>query len=282
MKRKIKPTPARSPALSPNPEPQPKPYVPTEHERAAAERVTDRTKRHPPSPRFKVDYSGSDAKVTGDHPDPACNFILLTDAMGTGNVRFAEGLLHQIVNLSRSGKELKASELNFLLATIQEIRPRDPTEALLATQMAAIHNATIVAARRLNHTETIDQQDSCSNMLNKLARTFATQVEALKKYRATGEQSIRVQHVTVNDGGQAIVNTAQTGGGRTIENTNQSHAPSRLDECGPALLGHEQALPMPLPSTCCEGAVGVSDARSTSGGANWEGQRRVAARLDDE
>jgi hypothetical protein len=46
--------------------------------------------------------------------------------------------------------------------------------------MAAIHNATIVAARRLTRTETIPQQDSASNMLNKLTRTFAAQVEALR------------------------------------------------------------------------------------------------------
>ena len=50
-------------------------------------------------------------------------------------------------------------------------------------------------------------------MLNKLARTFASQVEALKKYRPAGEQTIKVQHVTVNDGGQAVVGTVTTGGG---------------------------------------------------------------------
>jgi len=44
--------------------------------------------------------------------------------------------------------------------------------------MAAIHNATLDAARRLRHVESIPQQDSASNMLNKLARTFAAQVDA--------------------------------------------------------------------------------------------------------
>ena len=50
-------------------------------------------------------------------------------------------------------------------------------------------------------------------MLNKLGRTFAAQVEALKKYRSSGEQNIKVQHVTVNEGGQAIVGNVQAGGG---------------------------------------------------------------------
>jgi hypothetical protein len=36
---------------------------------------------------------------------------------------------------------------------------------------------------------------------NKLARTFAAQLEALKRYRTGGEQKVTVEHVTVNEGG---------------------------------------------------------------------------------
>ena len=46
-----------------------------------------------------------------------------------------------------------------------------------------------------------------------MARTFAAQTEALKSYRIGGEQKITVQHVTVNDGGQAVGGTVTTGGG---------------------------------------------------------------------
>ena len=83
---------------------------------------------------------------------------------------------------------------------------------MLATQMAAIHNATMKAARALRGSDTIPQQDSNGNLVNKLARTFATQVEALKRYRSKGEQKVVVEHVTVNEGGQAIVGTVDTGG----------------------------------------------------------------------
>ena len=47
---------------------------------------------------------------------------------------------------------------------------------------------------------------------NKLARTFAAQVEALKRYRSGGEQTVRIEYVTVNDGGQAIVGNVTHGG----------------------------------------------------------------------
>ena len=154
-----------------------------------------------------------------------------------------------------------------MLAVVAGINPRDETEALLAAQMAAIHNATMVAARRLNHIETIPQQDSASTMLNKLARTFASQVEALKKYRSAGEQTIKVQHVTVNDGGQAIVGNVNQGGGGIGKNGGQPHEPCAADECGPALLGHEQALPAPMPSAGGAGLEGVPVPRRAGRGA---------------
>ena len=79
--------------------------------------------------------------------------------------------------------------------------------------MAAIHSATMTFARCLNHVETIQQQDSAERALNKLARTFASQVEALKRYRTGGEQRVTVQHVSVNDNAQAIVGNVSTGDG---------------------------------------------------------------------
>jgi hypothetical protein len=41
--------------------------------------------------------------------------------------------------------------------------------------------------------------------MNKFARTYIMQMDALKRYRSKGEQKVTVQHVTVSDGGQAIV-----------------------------------------------------------------------------
>jgi hypothetical protein len=41
---------------------------------------------------------------------------------------------------------------------------------------------------------------------------FAAQIEALKRYRSRAEQTVRVEHVTVNEGGQAIVGNVSTGG----------------------------------------------------------------------
>jgi len=92
------------------------------------------------------------------------------------------------------------------------MNPEDAAETLLLAQMAAIHQATMMMARRLNHVENIPQQDAAERALNKLGRTFAAQMDTLKRYRTKGQQTVRVERVTVNEGGQAIVGDVQHGG----------------------------------------------------------------------
>ena len=244
-------------AADPNP-----PYTPTDRERLAIERVEKRWASTAPAPTFSVGSPAANVvNISADHPDaPTCH-MLLADTLGTGDHEFANGLLTQLADVARSGKAVTKRELDFMLALVHGINPKDETEALLAAQMAAVHNATMMAARRLNFIQTIPQQDSASTMLNKLARTFAAQVEALKKYRSAGEQTIKVQHVTVNDGGQAIVGDVSQGGGGTEKNGGQPHEPCAADECGPALLGHEQALPFEMPSASSARLDGVPVSR---------------------
>lgn len=255
---------AASPTIS-------KPYEATPHERAAAQRLLDHRAQHAPAPKCKVTVAKGRTLIEFDHPDQAAAFSLLTNAFSTGDTYFAEGLLSQLANVARTGKDLTTVELNTMIATVHAIGPRDPTEALLAAQMAAIHQATMVAARRLNHTEMLAQQDSCSGMLNKLARTFAAQVEALKRYRSTGEQNVRVthQHVSVT-ANQAAVGVNQGGGG-SDEKPRQSHAPSASSQSGAALLSHEQAQSMPMQSPGGEGAARVPHARGEGGRTQGQG-----------
>ena len=99
-----------------------------------------------------------------------------------------------------------------MASIVRGIEPQDQIEAMLASQMAAVHLATMTFARRLAHVDNIPQQDSAERAFNKLARTFAAQVEALKKYRTGGQQHVTVKHVTVNEGGQAIVGNVSHGG----------------------------------------------------------------------
>jgi hypothetical protein len=134
------------------------------------------------------------------------------DALGTRDPDFLEGFLMQLVDAGSKGRKVDGRTLNFMLSVVKGIAPKDQVEALLAAQMAVVHMATMTFALRLRHVKTIPQQDSAERAFNKLARTFAAQIEALKRYRSRGDQTVRVEHVTVNEGGQAIVGNVTHGG----------------------------------------------------------------------
>ena len=147
-------------------------------------------------------------------------------ACGTADLDFFDGLTLQLVNASK-GQGSTEKTVNFMLSVIKGIEPRDQIEAMLGAQMAAVHMASMTFARRLAHVDTITQQDSASNAFNKLTRTFASQVEALKRYRSGGEQKMTVQHVHVAEGGQAIVGNVSApaeGVGCAEKLENQPHA----------------------------------------------------------
>jgi hypothetical protein len=204
----------------PNKQPKPmkdlvKPYEPTPYERRTLVAFHAREKERPPAPRMKVTNEKGVMTLAPDHAEPSIAHVHLLEALGTRDFDFLDGLLKQLCNVGSKGKTVDEDGLNFMLAVIKGIEPRDQVEAMLAAQMAATHNATMTFARRLNHVDTLAQQDGAERAYNKLARTFVSQVEALKRYRSAGEQTVRVEHVTVNEGGQAIVgNVAHGGRGR--------------------------------------------------------------------
>ena len=115
---------------------------------------------------------------------------------------------------SSHGRRVDEEASNFALGFVDAMDPKDPAEALLLTQMAATHQATIMLARRLNHVENIPQQDAAERALNKLARTYTAQMDTLKRYRSKGQQTVRVERVNVESGGQAIVGNVSKGGAR--------------------------------------------------------------------
>jgi hypothetical protein len=196
------------------------PYEPKPRERAAVDAWRDRHRTRAPSPSLKIEQKRGKATIGFDHPDPATGSILLMQAIGAASVDFLNPFISQLVNAGSKGREADPEGSNFMLAVVKAIEPKDEIEAMLAAQMAAVHMATMTFARRLNHVDTIPQQDSAERAFNKLARTFTTQIEALKRYRTGGEQRVTVQHVNVNEGGQAIVGsvTHAPGGQKPIKN----------------------------------------------------------------
>jgi hypothetical protein len=212
-----------------------KPYEPTPSEIKAIKTQVARRRERKSAPRMKVTNAEDQIQIENDHPEPALGNILLMETCGTTDQDFLDGILSQLANVGRQGRTVNERDLNFMLAVVKGIEPRDQVEAMLAAQMAAVHNATMTFAHRLANVDNIPQQDSAERAFNKLARTFAAQVSALKEYRSKGEQKMTVQHVNVGDGGQAVIGTINSPGRAVDEKTGEQ----------PHALGYAQGAQMP-------------------------------------
>ena len=129
----------------------------------------------------------------------------LMHSFGTTDGDFLGGLIHQVGNAGSAGQYPDELGVRYMLAFIRSRQPRDEIEAALLAQTAATHVAVMRYANRLAHAESLQEQDSAERSYNKLTRTFVAQVQALQRYRDVSSQNVIVQHVSVGDGGQAIV-----------------------------------------------------------------------------
>jgi hypothetical protein len=79
---------------------------------------------------------------------------------------------------------------------------------MIAAQLIATHNATMECYRRAMIAEqTLEGRRENLNQANKLARTYATLIEALNRHRGKGQQKVTVEHVQT----AAPVDSAQVG-----------------------------------------------------------------------
>ncbi|HET7021289.1 MAG TPA: hypothetical protein VFI58_11285 [Xanthobacteraceae bacterium] len=200
------------------------------------------------APRLKVLNEKQGVRISPDHPNQSAGQMLLMDALGTADPDFYQGILHQLVSAGSQGAQIDERALNFMLSVVKGVQPRDQIEAMLAAQMASVHTASMKMAQRLGQVENIPQQDSAERAFNKLTRTFVSQMEALKRYRTGGEQKVTVQHVSVSEGGQAIVgNVTQTQ--RETARAKAANSPPALpnaQEPPMPILGERATAPVPL------------------------------------
>jgi len=115
--------------------------------------------------------------------------------------------------------------------------------------------ATMMIAGRLANVEHIEQHDSAERALNKLYRTFTTQMEALKRYRTGGEQKVTVQHVSVAEGGQAIVGN--------VTQAQRENVPGKAAASPPLALSNSNVVPMPTIDESKERALVAGRPKST-------------------
>jgi hypothetical protein len=96
--------------------------------------------------------------------------------------------------------------INAALAMVEAAAPKDEIEGALAVQMACTHTAAMAVLAKLEGAFTSEQRVvAFGSAAARLMRAFANQVEVLRRLRGGGQQFVRVEHVHVNDGGQAVI-----------------------------------------------------------------------------
>jgi hypothetical protein len=172
-----------------------------------------------------------------DHCDEEGHRYRLADTFGTRSLEFVRSMLnglriatadHLLDYDSNPGRPNQVA-MNAALAVISGVQPKDEIEAMLAAHMALTNIALLDLFARTrgsiaNHKyegDGIKRLDVLGNLTNKFMRTYTMQVEALTRKRRKGEQNIRVEHVHVYAGGQAIVGNVSHRGGRGYRKNEQ-------------------------------------------------------------
>jgi hypothetical protein len=250
---------------------------PSEAERTRMVDAYRRSRDRPKPVRVKVDgIEDKLCRVGPDHDDDRGWLIRLTDALGTSSEDFALGQLSALLNAAKieATSEQQTATINGMLAMVAGVQPRNEIEGMLAVQMAATHVQALALLERAKRAQHLPQFEANGNMAVKLLRTFTAQTEGLAKLRRGGSQTVRVEHVHVHAGGQAIVGNVSTpgGGGGAGRNGVQAHAaggeinePGALAPEGGVPLWSPDALGKALPVACGEREGALPHARRREG-----------------
>ncbi|SFK79100.1 hypothetical protein [Methylocapsa palsarum] len=190
----------------------------------------------------KRSATGFEVSIDPPHSDKLGFRFRLYDAFGTTSDGFLFGEINRLCGaLSGADGNIDEGDLNSALAVIDGQQPDSEIEAMLLSQLAATHALAMDNIGRTRRAQSLDVLRERGNLATKLQRTFVAQIEALSRLRRGGAQTVRVEHVHVYQGGQAIVGNICTEGGDKSANGGQPH--EAIDQravaiaLGPALLG---------------------------------------------
>ncbi len=137
----------------------------------------------------------------------------LFEIFGTSDGNATAALVKQLISPAVLSGNTTEQEVNAKIEMVRDIQPRDSIEAALAVQMINVHGVTIEMMKRaMLEEQSVDGVSNNVNRVTKMSRLFIAQMEALQRYRSKGQQTIQVQHVNVENGGQAVVGNVNTGG----------------------------------------------------------------------
>jgi hypothetical protein len=161
-------------------------------------------------PPVRVKVFRTDGKITRVHPpdgDAKNWWQRLNKVLGTTSSDFVNASLFQIQSACRSPwGGISELAMNAALAMIEAAAPKDEIEGALAVQLACTHTAAMAVLAKLDVAFATERRVAAfGSAAARLMRAYATQVEVFRRLRNGGQQFVRVEHVHVNDGGQAVI-----------------------------------------------------------------------------
>lgn len=161
---------------------------------------------------FKAPYDSMERPFTS----------IVKDLTGTADEDIAHELFERAA-LALPKDKSHVSRFNTILQALADSSPKDSIEAKLTLQSTALYSQGMNYLCRAEHAKNLEHSDFYLKSAIKLLRLHNETLEGLCKYRRGGEQRVVVQHVQVNQGGQAIVGSVlnNTGGlnKKTVEVT---------------------------------------------------------------
>ncbi len=102
--------------------------------------------------------------------------------------------------------------LQAAVGALADIRPDDPIEGMIVSQMIAAQSAVMECYRRaMLPDQSFEGRQANLSHAGKLSRAFGGLVEALNRHRGkSSQQTVIVKRVTVEAGAQAVVGTIST------------------------------------------------------------------------
>jgi hypothetical protein len=151
---------------------------------------------------------------------------------GGGHRELGELFLNQarygnpVPDLKTLSEEDRRRQLIEVAGFVENVAPADVLESALAAQLSAVHNYGMRLLRRASRGQNDDVAGVHVSRALRLIASFQRGVEVLDSHRRRGQpQIVRVERVTVNSGGQAVVGVVTGKGSRPPAKKSEPHTP---------------------------------------------------------
>jgi hypothetical protein len=151
--------------------------------------------------------------------------------------RFSELVYRQIGEACLRKNTLDVDLLFSMESLLKGQKPKDPYELMLMNHMSGVNASVMKFFGRLASADSPIEMEIYERMLNRLMRSFTSQMDTLQRYRAGGDKNVTVHNVSVTDGGQAIV-------GNITQNANADGKAKAATT--PAAITDAHSAPMPI------------------------------------